>query len=114
MQEAMQDTDESDTTRPLLVAAARYNSASVSFTVDGRRVTGHAGQSILSAILLAGDRLRVNEFSGEPRAGFCLMGACQDCWVWLDGGARLRACTTPVAEGLAVRTMPPAGFPRHD
>jgi aerobic-type carbon monoxide dehydrogenase small subunit (CoxS/CutS family) len=42
-----------------------------------------------------------------PRAGFCLMGACQDCWVWLADGSRLRACTTLLAEGMQVRTEPP-------
>jgi predicted molibdopterin-dependent oxidoreductase YjgC len=36
------------------------------------------------------------------------MGACQDCWIWTTEGQRLRACSTPVAEGLAVLTRPPA------
>ncbi len=45
---------------------------------------------------------------GTPRAGFCLMGACQDCWVWTPQGQRLRACATPVTEGMAICTRPPA------
>ena len=48
------------------------------------------------------------------RAGFCLMGACQDCWVWLADGPRVRACTTPVAEGMHVLTHAPPEFPRHE
>ena len=28
--------------------------------------------------------LRAAEFGPEARAGFCLMGACQDCWVWQE------------------------------
>jgi NADH dehydrogenase/NADH:ubiquinone oxidoreductase subunit G len=34
------------------------------------------------------------------------MGACQDCWVRLEDGRRLRACTTLVTDGLAVETGP--------
>ena len=47
-------------------------------------------------------------FGDGTRAGFCLMGACQDCWVWDDAGQRLRACSTTVVEGMSVRTAPPA------
>jgi len=35
------------------------------------------------------------------------MGACQDCWVWTAEGGRLRACSTEVAEGMAVSTQAP-------
>ena len=28
------------------------------------------------------------------------MGACQDCWVQLESGERLRACTTPLVPGM--------------
>ena len=34
------------------------------------------------------------------------MGACQDCWVQTDSGERLRACSTFIAPGLALRTEP--------
>jgi NADH dehydrogenase/NADH:ubiquinone oxidoreductase subunit G len=48
------------------------------------------------------------------RSGFCLMGACQDCWVWTEDGERLRACTTVVREGLRVTTEPlEATWPNH-
>jgi hypothetical protein len=36
------------------------------------------------------------------RAGFCMIGACQDCWVRLADGGRVRACTTPLEPGMAV------------
>jgi predicted molibdopterin-dependent oxidoreductase YjgC len=79
--------------------------------VDGAAVTACAGDSVLVAVLTARGALRRHEFSDEPRAGFCLMGACQDCWVWLADGERLRACTTTVAEGMHVLTGTPE-FPR--
>jgi len=79
----------------------------VRILVDRAEVQAFAGDSVLVAVLTARNALRRHEFSGEPRAGFCLMGACQDCWVWLADGARVRACTTPVAEGLHVLTQAP-------
>jgi D-hydroxyproline dehydrogenase subunit gamma len=79
----------------------------VRMLVDRAEVQAFAGDSVLVAVLTARNALRRHEFSGEPRAGFCLMGACQDCWVWLADGARVRACTTPVAEGMHVLTQAP-------
>jgi predicted molibdopterin-dependent oxidoreductase YjgC len=55
-------------------------------------------------VLAAAGRLRTLEFNGEDRAGFCLMGACQDCWVRLGDGRRVRACTTRVSDGMAIET----------
>ena len=37
------------------------------------------------------------------------MGACQDCWVALDDGTRLRACTSFVAEGMRIVTRSAVG-----
>ena len=83
----------------------------VRMLVDRAEVRAFAGDSVLVAVLTARNALRQHEFSGEPRAGFCLMGACQDCWVWLADGARVRSCTTPVADGMHVLTGTPE-FPR--
>jgi predicted molibdopterin-dependent oxidoreductase YjgC len=55
-------------------------------------------------MLNAARSLRSSEFGEGRRAGFCLMGACQDCWVWTAAGERLRACSTEVREGLAIVT----------
>lgn len=96
----------------LIVEVVARNSPQVNFTVDGRAVVARSGQSVLAAVLLSQNVLRHNEFSGEARAGFCMMGACQDCWMWLKGGGRIRACTTPVSEGMSVCTEVPEGYPR--
>lgn len=74
------------------------------FTIDGRSATALEGDTILTALLVNGRILRSSEFGDGPRAGFCLMGACQDCWVSLAGGGRLRACSTYLREGMAVIT----------
>ncbi|MCS0505160.1 (2Fe-2S)-binding protein [Ancylobacter mangrovi] len=75
--------------------------------VDGRRLKARRGQSLLSLLLEHGGRVRTHERTGEPRAGFCLMGACQDCWVWLSPTQRGRACTTPVEPGMRCFTRSP-------
>lgn len=76
----------------------------IAFEIDGRACTALEGDTVLTAILTQSRHLRRAEFSGAPRAGFCMMGACQDCWVQLVDGERLRACTTFVEPGMRIRT----------
>lgn len=75
--------------------------------IDGRPVDVFQGDTVMTALLTHGARLRHSEFSHAPRAGFCLMGACQDCWVSCADGRRLRACSTPVAAGMDILTSVP-------
>ncbi|MEP7298619.1 MAG: (2Fe-2S)-binding protein [Burkholderiales bacterium] len=77
---------------------------SIALELDGRPCTALEGDTVLTAILTQATRVRVAEFGGAPRAGFCMMGACQDCWVQLVDGERLRACTTMVEAGMRIRT----------
>ena len=81
---------------------AEIDRPAVSFTLDGAPVAALAGDSLLTAILAQDGYLRASEFGDGLRAGFCLMGACQDCWVSVEGGGRVRACTTPITEGMRV------------
>ena len=76
----------------------------IAFTLDGVEAEALEGDTVMTAILTTRGSLRIAEFTEAPRAGFCLMGACQDCWVSTADGAALRACTTYVAEGLAIVT----------
>lgn len=94
--------------QPLLHRVAETQRAPVSFTLDGRPVQALEGDTVLTAVLTQSAQLRRNEFSGEPRAGFCMMGACQDCWIATADGARLRACSTFIAPGMALLSEVPA------
>ena len=76
----------------------------LTFELDGQACTAQAGDTVLTAILTQTERLRESEFSNLPRAGFCLMGACQDCWVQQVDGPHLRACTTRLEPGMRLRT----------
>lgn len=79
----------------------------VTIFVDGQAVQALQGDTLLVAILNAAGHLRSSEFGDGRRAGFCLMGACQDCWVWTEEGGRLRACSSFVTEGLRICTQQP-------
>ena len=90
--------------QPLLHRVAETVRDPVTFTIDGEPAMALVGDTVLTAVLTQRGQLRRNEFSDAPRAGFCLMGACQDCWVLTDSGQRLRACATFIAPGMAQRT----------
>ena len=90
-----------------LVRAVAPDTPEVRILIDGDEVTAYAGESVLVAVLAARSALRRHEFSDEMRAGFCLMGACQDCWVWTAEGARMRACSTLASDGMKIVTREP-------
>jgi len=75
---------------------------SVGFFVDGAPVQAMLGDTVLTGLLTNGAKVRASEFGDGPRAGFCNMGACQDCWVSLEDGSRLRACSEFIREGMRV------------
>jgi predicted molibdopterin-dependent oxidoreductase YjgC len=76
----------------------------IEIKIDGDSVQALDGDTVLTAIMLHLDHLRLSDFGDEQRAGFCLMGACQDCWVSDGAGRRLRACTTYIKPGLEIVT----------
>lgn len=102
------DNDNMTSSQPLLHRVAEKDRAPVPFVLDGEPATALEGDTVLTAILTHRAQLRRNEFSHEPRAGFCLMGACQDCWVMTATGERLRSCATFVKAGMKLTTGAPA------
>jgi aerobic-type carbon monoxide dehydrogenase small subunit (CoxS/CutS family) len=88
------------------IRLAEIERPAVHIAADGKPITALEGDTLLVALLGSVGHLRHSEFGDGTRAGFCLMGACQDCWVWTDSGERLRACTTVVREGLRITTTP--------
>jgi predicted molibdopterin-dependent oxidoreductase YjgC len=80
---------------------------SVAIEIDGVAFAAKEGDTLLVAVLTHMTHLRESEFGDGSRAGFCLMGACQDCWMWTATGGRLRACTTFIAPGMSVLTHQP-------
>lgn len=93
----------------ILQRVAERHRPAVAFTLDGAPVCALEGDTVLTAILTQQAHLRRTEFTGAARAGFCMMGACQDCWVLTESGARLRACTQMIESGMQLRTRPLQG-----
>ncbi|PQV54346.1 (2Fe-2S)-binding protein [Paraburkholderia sp. BL21I4N1] len=87
---------------PQFVRVAETQREPLRFFLDGCEVGALQGDTLLTAVLMQQRRVRDSEFSGAPRAGFCLIGACQDCWMRSEDGKRLRACSTLVTEGMRV------------
>ena len=96
---------------PRFVRLAGTDRPRVAFEIDGEAAYALEGDTLLVALLSNARFVRRSEFGDGTRAGFCLMAACQDCWVWAEQGQRLRACSTPVAPGMRIFTedrWPPA------
>lgn len=65
------------------------------------------GENLAGALLVAGIMpFRHTPVSGAPRGPFCMMGACYDCLIEIDGVTR-QACMLQVTEGMKI-TMPSA------
>lgn len=79
----------------------------VDIKVDGVCIHARQGETILVALNAALGHVRNFEFRAEQRAGFCFMGACQDCWLWTSAGERVRACTNLVEDGMTLSTSAP-------
>jgi aerobic-type carbon monoxide dehydrogenase small subunit (CoxS/CutS family) len=77
----------------------------INVTVNGRPVTAFAGETIAAVLLAEQTRvLRRSTKTGAPRGLFCGSGICFDCLVTVDDRPNIRACLTPVANGMSIET----------
>jgi sarcosine oxidase subunit alpha len=85
----------------------RVNRArAVSFSFDGKPVEGLSGDTIASALFVAGRRTFSRSFKYHRRRGLlCCAGQCPNCLVAVDGAPGVRACTEPVREGMVVEHL---------
>ncbi|KAA9001423.1 (2Fe-2S)-binding protein [Affinibrenneria salicis] len=78
--------------------------AVVTFTFDGQTVSAREGDTVAAALVAADRRaLRESVVSGAPRGVYCMMGACFDCLVEIEGVANRQSCMVTVQEGMVVR-----------
>lgn len=76
----------------------------VAIEVDGVQMQAYPGESLATALLAGGVRAFWRTQSGAPRGPVCNMGVCFECVVAVDGRPGVRACATPVREGMRVET----------
>ena len=76
----------------------------VTITIEGQKLVVPAGDTVGAAILAAGFKYtRTTAVSGVHRAPYCMMGACFDCLVEIDGIPNQQACQTQVREGMMIK-----------
>jgi NADPH-dependent 2,4-dienoyl-CoA reductase/sulfur reductase-like enzyme len=73
---------------------------------EGRELTCFAGDSVSAALIDAGEYVCREAPDGSARGVFCGMGICGECLVTIDGRPGVRACMTPVREGMAIGVQP--------
>jgi predicted molibdopterin-dependent oxidoreductase YjgC len=78
--------------------------AQVVVELDDVEVSVPAGVSVAAALLYLGRiPTRSSPVSGAARAPFCMMGACFECLVEIDGASNQRACQRQVEAGMRLR-----------
>ncbi len=78
----------------------------VTFTLDGKPMTGREGEPIAAALRAAGVMVhRHTRKNGEARGVFCAIGRCTDCVMVVDGVPNIRTCVTPLRAGMNVQTQ---------
>ena len=76
----------------------------VRFRFEGRELQAPEGMNLAAALLANGEAVvRESPVSGAPRGPFCLMGACFECLVVIDGKPGRQACMAEVTENMEVQ-----------
>lgn len=80
----------------------------VTIYFDGQPVPAYEQDTIASALLASGVRtLRYHEDSAVPRGIYCNIGHCYECRVHIQEGQTVRACLTPVQDGMRIESVQP-------
>jgi sarcosine oxidase subunit alpha len=86
----------------------------VTISFNDEPIVAYEGETLAAALLAHGIRaLREIGTDRSPRGLYCAIGHCFECQVVVDGRAGVRACLTPVRDGMRVGSMPPAS-PERD
>jgi sarcosine oxidase subunit alpha len=91
--------------RPLLVPA-RTDTSTVALRFDEQLISADPRDSLATALIAAGVLMtsRSPKYR-RPRGPYCLSGDCGTCLVRIDGRPNVRACMTPVHEGMRAHSQ---------
>ena len=86
-----------------LLSRDRPVAPEVTLTVNGQKITAGEGQTLAIVLLQNGlTGFNVNPVSGAERAPYCMMGACFECRMVVDGRRDVLTCRTLVRDGMVV------------
>ena len=86
--------------------------ARLTFTVNGRMFQAEQGDTVAAALLVNGIPAFRTTAMGALRGPWCMMGACQDCRISIDGLPGRQACQIEIRDGMAVSLdLALPGFP---
>lgn len=75
----------------------------VSFLFNNQEIVGKDGDTIASALWANNIKtFRYSEKLGECRSMYCGIGNCYECRVHLKNRGMVKACITPIHEGMTV------------
>jgi sarcosine oxidase, subunit alpha len=78
----------------------------VKFHFQGKSVEAQPTDTIAAALYRNGQRIFSRSFKyHRPRGLLCLSGKCPNCLMNVDGLPNVRACITPVCEGMKVKAQ---------
>ncbi len=97
-----------------LSAGVAAHGKPVSIRFGAKTIETMEGQTVLAALVAAGEMVCRTTAGGAERGSFCGMGVCQDCILDIDGHPNQRACMTPVRAGMVVAAGEPRPEPAAD
>lgn len=112
----------SQSTQSLFKSLPGAADAPVDVWFNDRPLSVPGGRSVAAALLAAGVwHFRATPVSGSSRAPYCMMGACFECLVEIDGVPSRQSCMVQVCAGMRIRSqegarnLPPvsAGTPEN-
>lgn len=82
----------------------------VSFTYDGKKISGYEGETVAVALHAAGVRkLSESLHLRRARGLYCAIGNCSSCMMIVDGEPNVKICMELVRDGMVVETQPNKG-----
>src|SRR5664279_2369894 len=91
---------------PLKASQVINRKKSLVFSFDGRQYSAYEGDTIASALAVAGTTTFSRSFKYHRRRGLlCAAGNCPNCLVQVGDEPNVRACVTCVHDGMVVEAQ---------
>lgn len=83
----------------------------VTVFIEGSAVNVPRNTTVATAVLVHGmGHTRTTAISHSPRAPFCMMGACYECLMTINGKSNCQACMETVEEGMQIERQQGTGL----